>query len=260
MTGIPPQFAEGLHFFGNVYSNNAQRVMLLLAEKGIAVQMHEVNLLKSEQLTADYLLLNPKGEVPALVHHGHAMHESCDIMRYLESESPEPSFSPEGERERQRMNVWLSAAAESHTAVVKYVYSHGLGRLPTPRDWEFYRRHIPHRAKFHEARRKGLVAGDRAAAVAALNGMFAELESTLTDCQWLVGGRYSLADMAWFGNANALTVLGYSLDKFPNVRSWVKRIQARPAYRTGVARHRKKLPDWLLRLTVRVINRTGDRH
>ncbi len=57
--------------------------MLLLAEKGIEAEMHEVNLLKSEQLTEEYLRINPKGEVPAIVHNGKAMHESCDIMRYL---------------------------------------------------------------------------------------------------------------------------------------------------------------------------------
>lgn len=258
MENTNPKYANGLHLFGAVYSNNSQRVMLLVAEKGLEAEFHEVNLLKSEQLTEEYLRLNPNGEIPALVHNGRAMQESCDIMRYLEAEFPEPSFTPQADEARQSMERWLDAAADSHKDVINYLYSHGLGRKPTPDDWAFYQKHKLRRTEFHINRRKGLIANDRVAATAALDTLFTQLESTLSTTPWLAGNSYSLADMAWVANASALTQLGYSLKKFPKVREWVARVQARPAYQSAIG-SKMKIPGWLLRTLVRIINRTGNR-
>jgi glutathione S-transferase len=260
MSDSLPPCDTGLHVFYSAYSNNAQRVLLLLAEKGIEAEMHEVNLLKSEQLTEEYLRVNPKGEVPAIVHNGKAMHESCAIMRYLDAEFPGPGFTPQGAEDRKQMEQWLDSATGFHMkGIVNYVYAKGLGRLPTPRDWEFYKRHIPHRAKFHEERRKGLVGRDATAASAVLDEQFAKLETALTNNEWLVGNTYSLADMVWFSNANVLRISGYSLSDFPRLCDWMERIQARPAYREGVARRLLKLPDWLLRCIVKLNNKLGHR-
>ena len=260
MTGVAQSCENGLHLFYHPYSNCSQRVMLLLAEKGVEAEMHEVNLPKSEQLTEEYLRINPKAEVPAIVHNGKAINESSDILRYLEAEFPEPSLSPEEAQARQAMDDWIDGAAASHlSAIANYVYSHGYGRLPRPQDMEFYKKHIPHRAKFHEDRRNGLVGCNRKAAVALLDEQFSKLEAVLENSDWLVGDNYSLADIAWFCNTGILRKLNYSFAKFPNIRHWTERIETRPAYRTGIAAKLKNIPDWLLRFAAKLNNRFGDR-
>ena len=260
MKGAAQTYENGLNLFYHPYSNCSQRVMLLLAEKGVEAEMHEVNLMKGEQLTEEYLRINPKAEVPALIHDGKATNESSDILRYLDAAFPEPPLSPEGEQARQAMDDWVDDAAASHlSAVANYIYSHGYGRLPRPQDMDFYKKHVPHRAKFHEDRRNGLVACNRAAAVAVLDEQFSKLEAVLENSGWLVGDTYSLADIAWFCNAGVLRKLGYSFNKFPNIRHWIERIEARPAYRIGIASQLKNIPDWLLRFAAKLNNRFGNR-
>ncbi len=253
-------YQAGLHLFYHPYSNCSQRILLLLAEKRIDAEMHEVNLLKSEQLTEDYLRINPKAEVPAIIHNGKKVNESSEILKYLEAEFPEPSLSPDGDQALQLMEAWIASAAESHlSGVANYVYSHGYGRLPRPEDWEFYQKHIPHRAKFHEDRRKGLIGCDPAAARAVLDEQFSKLEVALENNDWLVEDSYSLADIAWFPNVGVLRLLGYSVDKFPNVQRWAERIEARPAYHNGIGSKLKNIPGWLIGVIARLNNKFGNR-
>ncbi len=70
-------YPEELHLFYNAYSDCSQRVLLMLAEKGLDASLHPLNLLKAEQLSDWYRAITPKCEVPAIIHHGRAMHESC---------------------------------------------------------------------------------------------------------------------------------------------------------------------------------------
>lgn len=255
---------NGLHLFYHPLSNNACRVLLLCYEKNLPINKHFINLLKSEQLTEQYLAINPKCEVPALVHDGQSITESVAIMRYLEQQFPETSFIPEQASLQQQVNDWLEQAAAFHMpGIVNYVYSHGLGRLPTPKDWEFYQKHIPHRSQFHQDRRQGLVANDPQQAEQILDKKFAQLERVLQEQQWLVGDSYSLADIAWFADVFVINILGYSLKPYPNIRAWLQRIQQRPAFKQGYRNELPKLPLCLLgpvaRLAARIVRKTGNR-
>ena len=49
----------------------AAKVRFALAEKGLEYTSHMVNLLAREHKTPEYLVLNPNGVVPTLVHDGH---------------------------------------------------------------------------------------------------------------------------------------------------------------------------------------------
>ncbi|MCG7588432.1 glutathione S-transferase family protein [Photobacterium sp. OFAV2-7] len=264
MRTLNPEQMTGLHLFYHPLSNCAGRVLLAIEEKGLKVEKHLIDLLKSKQLTDEYIAINPKGEVPAIVHDGMAMHESVTILRYLEETFPEVSLSPKEDSLREQMNDWLDAAGRSHEpGVVNYVYAKGYGRLPTPRDWAFYQAHIPHRTRFHEERRKGLVGCDIKQAEAVLHDQFSKLELALEGREYLVGNTYSLADIAWFPNAFVLQVLGYSLQPFPNVKRWMKRIESRPAFKHGYRKELPPVPMSLLgiiaRVVTKIVRKTGDR-
>ena len=73
---------------------NPRRVRIFLAEKGITdVSMVEINLMEGENLTEDFLKINPRGTVPTLeLDDGTYLDESVAICRYLEELHPEPNL------------------------------------------------------------------------------------------------------------------------------------------------------------------------
>lgn len=60
------------------------------------------------------------------------------------------------------------------------------------------------------------------------------LDSHLKDKEYLVGNKYSIADIASFGWVNILSFSGVDLDSFPNLKAWWQRILARPAVQKGL--------------------------
>jgi GSH-dependent disulfide-bond oxidoreductase len=60
-------------------------------------------------------------------------------------------------------------------------------------------------------------------------------ESRLGRSPWLAGGSFSIADILCFGWLRVATYAGVDLARFSAVRSWVERIEARPAVKRGLA-------------------------
>eukprot|EP00043_Microstomoeca_roanoka_P011127 m.105062 g.105062 ORF g.105062 m.105062 type:complete len:217 (+) comp15101_c1_seq1:33-683(+) len=75
-------------------SSCAWRVRIALNLKKIKYEYKAVNLLKSEQLSDDYLAVNPMGELPALVIDGHTLTQSLAIIEYLDETHPETPLLP----------------------------------------------------------------------------------------------------------------------------------------------------------------------
>ena len=61
---------KGLHLFHFDMSSCSQKVRIVFRELGLPFTPHPINLLKDEQQTDWYLGINPRGEVPVLVHDG----------------------------------------------------------------------------------------------------------------------------------------------------------------------------------------------
>ena len=75
---------RGLNLFHYSYSNCSMRIRLFLDEKGIPWNDHFVDLRAQKNLTEEYFAIHPQGLVPALVDDGVIVHESADILEYLE--------------------------------------------------------------------------------------------------------------------------------------------------------------------------------
>ncbi|MEM9878307.1 MAG: glutathione S-transferase family protein [Pseudomonadota bacterium] len=72
---------------------NPQRVRIFAAEKGIALDIIEIDIPGGENLSETYLKINPRGLLPALVlDDGTVLTETVAICRYLESLFPEPNL------------------------------------------------------------------------------------------------------------------------------------------------------------------------
>lgn len=60
------------------------------------------------------------------------------------------------------------------------------------------------------------------------------LDKQLKDHDYLVGDKYSIADIASFGWVHGLRFAGIDLDSFPSLKAWWERLLARPAVQKGL--------------------------
>lgn len=72
---------------------NPRRVRIFAAEKGIALDMREVSIVRREQKSPEYMAVNPRGQTPSLrLDDGTVITESVAICRYLEALNPNPAL------------------------------------------------------------------------------------------------------------------------------------------------------------------------
>ncbi|WP_300301571.1 glutathione S-transferase family protein [Ferrovibrio sp.] len=90
-----------LTFYYGSGSPFAWRVWLALEHKGLSYDLKVLSFDKREHKTPDYLAINPRGEVPALVDDGFAIFESNAIVEYIAERWPEgPTLFPADIRQR----------------------------------------------------------------------------------------------------------------------------------------------------------------
>ncbi len=97
--------AVELYFFQPLGTNSG-RVFQALLEKGVDFVEREISGRDFEHLKPAYLKVNPKGQVPTLVHDGRAITEGMLANEYIDETFDGPPLRPADLRERWRMRVW----------------------------------------------------------------------------------------------------------------------------------------------------------
>jgi glutathione S-transferase len=85
---------KGLHLYHFSMSNCSQKARLCLEEKGLQSTSHPVDLVHNEQLTPEFIAINPKALVPVLVHDGVVITESSVIIDHVDRHFPDPPLRP----------------------------------------------------------------------------------------------------------------------------------------------------------------------
>ena len=232
---------RGLHLYHAGVSNCSMRVRITLEEKGLSWTSHHLNILAKEHITPEYFGINPNGLVPTLVHDGKVIIESDDIIEYLDDTFPEPPLRPANEASNDLMLDWLHRATSIHLKAVKtHIYEKRIrGKMAhSSEENERYEALQENESllEFHRKSNNDCFAQEELdAAKATLDQCFEEVEEALEGREWLVGDRFSLADIAWIPLHFTLRVLAdYSFAGMPNVAAWVQRIEARPSYKAAV--------------------------
>jgi glutathione S-transferase len=88
---------------GPAYSTYTRTARLALEEKGVAYELHEVDLLSGASQSPEHLARQPFGKVPALDHDGFALFETFAIARYIDEAFQGPRLQPENAQARARM-------------------------------------------------------------------------------------------------------------------------------------------------------------
>ncbi|NQT02465.1 MAG: glutathione S-transferase family protein [Planctomycetes bacterium] len=101
-------------------STCSQKVRICLAEKEILWTSRFVDISKEENLSAEYLAINPNGVVPAIKHLGRNIIESSVIVEYLD-EVFESGYqlTPDDPIDRANMRAWLRYIDEVPSMAVR---------------------------------------------------------------------------------------------------------------------------------------------
>ncbi len=231
-----------LEVYYNENSICSERVLMTLAEKGIEDWVpRPVKLIAGEQFNPDYLKLNPKAQVPTLVHDGAIVRESSLICDYLDELYPEPPLKPGALRDIARLREWVKesdeagyqgVAALSFTAVFRARLL-GLGTEALEARWAA-QTDLGRTQRQRSCVELGLESPHALLALVAWESIFAKMEKALADGRpWLMGDQFGLADLnliPFVARLDALTLLPVWLARRPHARAWWRSAMARPSY------------------------------
>jgi glutathione S-transferase len=192
-------------------SGNGYKIRLLLAQLGVAYRYRDIDIMKGESRTPQFLAKNPNGRIPLLeLDDGRCLAESDAILWYLAEGT---ALLPSERLERAQVLQWMFFEQYSHEPYVA-----------TPR---FIVRHLsadsPRRAELPQR----LARGREALTV---------METQLTGRQFLVAERYSIADIALYAYTHVAGDGGLDLAPYGQVRAWLERVAAQPRHVTLFAR------------------------
>lgn len=226
--------------YNAAHSTCSQKVRICLAEKGLTFEDVKLDLGKNkDHLKPEYLKINPNGVVPTLVDDGEIIIDSSVICEYVDEKYPVPPLTPDNLVERARMRAWMRFLEEVPTAAVR-VPSFNMGFLPRfegldekqfeeqqsdirPIRKHFYRRMSP----------SGFKREDVQASLEQIGNTCSRMHAALADGPWLLGERYTLADIIVAPLIDRMADLGYSEiwdGAFPRVTEWYERMRQRPAF------------------------------
>jgi glutathione S-transferase len=197
--------ANQLEFYGDSISGNCYKLQLACSELDIDYHWHELDILAGAARTEEFLKLNPNGKVPLMkMPDGRCLPESNAILCYLADGS---SLRGSDRFARATVLQWMFFEQYSHEPyiatsrfIVKYLGS------PADRQADL------------EAKKPG---GYKALGV---------MEQQLATTDFIANNEFSIADIALYAYTHVAHEGGFDLAKYPAVREWLVRIEARPRH------------------------------
>ncbi len=191
-----------LRFYDFHESGNGYKVRLLLSHLQIPHERIEMDILRGETRTPEYLALNPNGRIPLLVFEdGRTLAESNAILFLLAQKSP---YWPDDPFLRAEIMQWMFFEQYSHEPYIAVV-----------RFWTFADELEAHAAELPERRKRGEAALD-------------VMEDHLSRNEFFVGSRYSIADIALYAYTHVAHEAGFDLSSRPDVTAWLGRVASQP--------------------------------
>ena len=188
-------------------SGNCYKVRLVLGQLGQLGQPFErvhLDILEGETRRPEYVSKNPNRRVPLVEWpDGRRLAESNAILYHLAGGSP---YLPADPWECAQVLQWVFFEQYSHEPYIAVV-----------RHW-------------HMA---GLVEGNRGVLPEKMERGYHALdvmEHQLSDREFFVAGRYSIADIALYAYTHVAHEGGFDLSRFPSASAWLERVRSQPGH------------------------------
>jgi glutathione S-transferase len=170
-------------------------------------------------MSDQFLDINMNGKVPAVIDGNLVLNQSLTINLYLAKKNGGP-LAPANLTEDAQMSMWTHwVATEVEPAAADILH---------------------HRLTYPEQRKRPEI-GDQA--VATLRRPFAVLNKALSNTPWIVGDRFTVADLNLAAVVQCTSSAPELFSEAPQIGAWLSRCHSRPAYQE-LLRRRDAQPDW----------------
>lgn len=182
----------------------------MLEELGLDYAVIPVDLIRGDQRTHEFLMLNPNGRIPVLVDHTRedfVLFESGAILWYLAER--ENRLLPSEPKERTLCHQWLMFQMSAVGPM--------MGQLNVFR--RYFETQLPQAIdRYHNETER----------------IFGVLNAQLANRDFILD-KHSIADIAIWSWVYTHRWSGINLDNFPHLMRWKRALRKRPAYQRGIA-------------------------
>ncbi|MFC0227343.1 glutathione S-transferase [Serratia aquatilis] len=192
---------QTLKLYGIPVSGHSHRVELLLKMLNLPYEYCPAP--ATVRSSKEFLRLNPLGQIPVLLDDELILTDSNAIMIYLVKRyAPDSHWLPEAPLASAQVQTWLSKASGE----IRYgpASCRMVVQFSVPEDYQ--------------------------SALAISARFLPKMEQHLAEREFLVTPQPTIADLACFSYVSAAPEGGISLEPFPAIKRWIKRIEALPGF------------------------------
>lgn len=208
--------ATSLHFY-YAPGTCALACHLALEYSGAPYESTRLDFKQQQQRSPEYLRINPKGRVPALVTERGVLTETPAILQFIAQSFPRAGLAP-------LEDVYLLAKANEFNAYLASTV------------------HVNHA---HKGRGYRWVDADDSAALQAMQKKaplnmvesFTLIEEQMLEGPWVLGERFSTSDMYLYTITRWLGGHGVDVPRFPKVADHMRRMEAQPQVKQVLLSH-----------------------
>ncbi|HEY4297611.1 MAG TPA: glutathione S-transferase [Paraburkholderia sp.] len=194
--------AQPIRLYTTLLSGHGHRVKLFLSLLDLPFEIVELDMKAGDNRKPEYLALNPFGQVPTIQDGDITLFDSNAILVYLAKRYGEASWLPDDPLGAAAVQRWLSLAAG------QIAYGPCTARLVTV----FGAPHDHQRAKNIAVK------------------LFDVIEQELAQKPFAAGNHVTIADIAAHTYIAHAPEGGVSLEPYPNIRAWLRRVEALPRF------------------------------
>jgi glutathione S-transferase len=196
---------EGLTLYDSRLSGNSWKVRLLLRQLERPFRRVTFDLASGATRTPEFLAKNPVGKVPVVeTDSGKFLFESAAILAWLARGTP---FLPDDSFAQAQVFQWpFFEQTEVRANLSKPRHAYAIAKNTAGREAEI--------AEWHRV-------GDL---------MLKIIDRHLASHSFFVADRYTIADIAHYPYISLAHLGQFDMDRYPNVQTWMKHVEAQPRY------------------------------
>ena len=183
-------------------------IHVALNECNQPVTLEKVDMMAGQNRTPEFLKLNPRAQIPVLLDGDQVIREGAAMLMHILEKHDSPLMPKSGADRDMAMEWMMFANATLHPAYARAFF----------------------------LKRNGVTDGALMdAAVAAINGLWAEVDQRLAQSPYICGGKVTIADIMltvianWSHNVPGTIMFG------ANTKRLLKEISSRPSYQKAMA-------------------------